>query len=65
MIFRTIGGSKLTFDSDKVNLFQCELTSEEFGTGIAQGMAGHIHLDNGMIQSNLRNIVTFPALGSQ
>ena len=44
-------------------MFQCLLSSDEYGDGIAQGMSAGMTLDNGLFQANLRNVLTFPAFG--
>lgn len=43
--------------------FRCELTSEEFGAGLAEGVAVPIPLGNGMIQQDIRNVLTFSDAG--
>lgn len=48
---------------DQRLMFQCELDSEEFGSGIAQGVSGGLTLDNGMFRANIRNVLTFPSFG--
>jgi hypothetical protein len=45
-------------------LFRCDLTSEEFGPGLAQGVSAEQTLEDGRIQANTRNILTFPGLGT-
>ena len=44
-------------------LFRCELISEEFGNGLAQGIAAGVTLPDGRFQQNVRNVITFPGLG--
>jgi hypothetical protein len=43
--------------------FRCELFSEEFGEGLAQGIVAPQMLPDGRIHQNIRNVVTFPGLG--
>jgi hypothetical protein len=44
--------------------FRCELISEEFGPGIAQGVFSRaIPIGNGVVRINIRNILTFPPFG--
>jgi hypothetical protein len=44
--------------------FRCELISEEFGQGLAQGISARVTLENGLVNANIRNVLTFPGLGS-
>lgn len=45
--------------------FRCELTHPEWGEGLAQGvMTEPQPLDDGRVQANVRNILTFPGLGN-
>lgn len=48
---------------DQRLMFQCELDSDEFGSGIAQGISGGLTLDNGMFKANIRTVLTFPSFG--
>ena len=43
--------------------FRCELFSEEFGAGLAQGVVAPEMLPDGRIHQNIRNVLTFPGLG--
>lgn len=43
--------------------FRCELISEEFGTGLAQGVVAPEMMPDGTIHQNIRNVLTFPGLG--
>lgn len=48
-------------------LFRCRLTSDDFddlGGGLAQGMSDPQTLDDGRTVANIRNILTFPGLGT-
>ena len=42
--------------------FQCLLTSEAFGSGLAQGIVAPL-VDGGLAQQNFRNVLTFSNLG--
>ena len=44
-------------------LFQCRIESEEFGTGLAQGISIPGMTPDGRTIANIRNILTFPGLG--
>lgn len=44
-------------------MFRCELISDEFGHGLAQGISAPQTLPDGTIQANVRNVLTFPGLG--
>lgn len=44
--------------------FHCELISEDFGHGLAQGVSAPEVLPDGRTQANVRNVLTFPGLGS-
>jgi hypothetical protein len=44
--------------------FRCELISEEFGRGLAQGISARVELENGLVNANIRNVLTFPGLGA-
>lgn len=43
--------------------FHCELFSEDFGEGLAQGISAGSVQDDGLFHANLRNVLTFPGLG--
>ena len=43
--------------------FRCELHSDEFGYGLAQGISEPVVDENGVVTANVRNILTFPVLG--
>lgn len=48
-------------------LFRCRLTSDDFddfGGGLAQGISDPQTLDDGRTVANIRNILTFPGLGT-
>ncbi len=42
--------------------FMCEVMSDEFGAGLAQGLSNPQTVD-GKFQANIRTILTFPGLG--
>ncbi|MDQ3549844.1 MAG: hypothetical protein M3439_13610, partial [Chloroflexota bacterium] len=44
-------------------MFRCELISDEFGHGLAQGISAPQTLPDGSVQANVRNVLTFPGLG--
>jgi hypothetical protein len=44
--------------------FLCELISEDFGNGLAQGISAPKALEDGLTQANVRNVLTFPGLGN-
>jgi hypothetical protein len=44
-------------------MFRCDLFSEEFGHGLAQGIVAGVTLPDGRFQQNVRNVLTFPGLG--
>ncbi|HEY5572218.1 MAG TPA: hypothetical protein VIK64_04300 [Anaerolineales bacterium] len=44
-------------------MFRCDLFSEEFGEGLAQGISAGVTLPDGRFQANIRNVLTFPGLG--
>ncbi len=51
--------------TDQGIAFHCELISEDFGRGLAQGIsAGTVHED-GLFHANVRNVLTFPGLPTQ
>ena len=51
--------------SDQGIQFHCELISEDFGSGLAQGIsAGAVQAD-GLYHANVRNVLTFPGLPTQ
>jgi hypothetical protein len=53
------------FPTDQGIQFHCELISEDFGQGLAQGIsAGAVQAD-GLFHANVRNVLTFPGLPTQ
>jgi hypothetical protein len=45
--------------------FRCEVISEDFGTGLAQGISAPQTTEDGLRHANIRNILTFPGLGGE
>ncbi|MEM7355431.1 MAG: hypothetical protein AAF657_31755 [Acidobacteriota bacterium] len=43
--------------------FVCDIEHERWGSGLAQGFLNHIPLDDGRLNFNIRNVLTFPGLG--
>lgn len=44
-------------------LVRCELSSDEFGEGLAGGVNGSVVQKDGLLHSNIREVLTFPPLG--
>lgn len=51
--------------SDQGIQFHCELISEDFGHGLAQGISAGSVQDDGLFHANVRNVLTFPGLPTQ
>jgi hypothetical protein len=60
-------GNPIIPNSDKNGgmFFRCELISDEFGHGLAQGVVAPEMLPDGTVHQNIRNVLTFPGLGEQ
>jgi hypothetical protein len=58
-------GGPIIPNADKAGgfMFRCDLISEEFGHGLAQGIVAGVTLPDGSFQQNVRNVLTFPGLG--
>ena len=45
------------------SVIRCELDSDDFGSGFNGGMLGPVFLEGGLIQPNIKSVLTFPPLG--
>jgi hypothetical protein len=53
----------IVVNADGTVMFQCQLFSEEFGEGLAQGTSEWFNFEDGFVKMNIRNVLTFPPLG--
>ena len=49
--------------TDDGMMFRCDLTHDERGEGLAQGISAPQTLEDGRTHANIRNVLTFPGLG--
>lgn len=63
IIIRYQAGSPVIPNEDGSVMFRCEVFSDEYGTGLAQGISAPVPLGDGTIRANNRNVLTFPGLG--
>ena len=53
----------IIFAPDGSSSFRCDVTSEKYGVGKAQGISAPLLQDNGLERVNIRNILTFSDIG--
>lgn len=56
-------GKPIVANADGSLMFQCQLISDTFGEGLAQGIADQVAFENGQVKMNIRNVLTFSGLG--
>ena len=56
-------GNPVIPNADGSVMFRCEIFSDEYGEGLAQGISATVDLGDGTFWANNRNILTFPGLG--
>lgn len=49
--------------SDFGSVVRCEVSSDKHGPGFTAGLVGTVQGENGVIQANIKTIITFPSLG--
>jgi hypothetical protein len=64
LIIQYQSGGPIVPNADGSIMFQCELFSDDFGHGLAQGISAPQMMADGTVQANVRNVLTFPGFGN-